>query len=212
MFSICPQCGAYTEEREIDLRWPFAICLDCGYAQRFARLPLFVLMGASSSGKSTIGLELAQIQRDVIVMECDILWRQEFDTLRDGYREYRDIWLRLATNIGQGGRPIGLVGAAILEQFELRTARGYFSAIHYLALVCDDNALAARLRARTAWRSSGSEPFIDEMLRFNRWLCAHAATTEPAMTILDTTDASVDASVARSLDWLRLHCPQVANT
>jgi hypothetical protein len=32
------------------------------------------------------------------------------------------------------------------------------------------------------------------------------------MTILDTTDASVDASVAHALDWLRLHWLQIANT
>ena len=47
--------------------------------------------------------------------------------------------------------------------------RRYFSQIHYLALVCDDNELARRLQARPAWRGSGNPAFIDNQIRFNRW-------------------------------------------
>jgi hypothetical protein len=208
MFNICPQCGAYTEKKTVDPRGPFAICPECGNAQRFERLPLFALTGASGVGKSTIGLALAQAQRDVIIMECDILWRPEFNTPEDGYRDYRNTWLRLAKNIGQAGRPVALVGSAIPEQFETCPERRYFSAIHYLALVCDDDALVARLKARPDWRRSGSEPFVNEMLRFNRWLRAHAATTKPAMTLLETTQSLVESSVASALDWMSRYWPQ----
>ncbi|MEZ4831324.1 MAG: hypothetical protein R2873_04840 [Caldilineaceae bacterium] len=50
------------------------------------------------------------------------------------------------------------------------TERRYFSVVHYLALICDDDVLAARLQQRPAWRQSSHQPFIDDQLRFNRWL------------------------------------------
>ena len=69
VFTICPQCGDYSEEKTIDTSGPFAICPSCGYAHPFKRLPLFVVTGASGSGKSTIGLALAPLLRDCILME-----------------------------------------------------------------------------------------------------------------------------------------------
>src|SRR5215469_1407756 len=118
MFTVCPQCGVYDEEKVIDPSGPFAICPACNYAHRFLRLPLFVVSGASGSGKSTLGLALVPLLHDCVVMESDLLWRPEFTTLQDGYRSYRNLWLLLAKNIGQGGRPVVLVGTALPEQFE----------------------------------------------------------------------------------------------
>src|SRR5215472_9131018 len=89
MFNICPECGEYSEEKAIDPSGPFAICSFCGHAQRFERLPLFIVTGASGSGKSTVGLALVRRLRECVVMETDILWRPEFDTPQDGYRTYR---------------------------------------------------------------------------------------------------------------------------
>src|SRR3712207_7603919 len=53
--------------------------------------------------------------------------------------------------------------------------RRLFSKIHYLGLVCDDEVLAARLRARPSWRDT-SDAFIAEHVKFNHWLKEHAAT------------------------------------
>jgi hypothetical protein len=207
MFNVCPQCGAYADEKTIDARGPFAICPGCGYAHRFERLPLFILTGASGAGKSAIGLALMSAQRDCVIMESDILWRPEFDTPEDGYRGYRNLWLRVAKNIGQAGKPVALVGSAIPEQFEPCPERRYFSEIHYRALICDDDVLVERLRARPAWRGSGEASVTATMLDFNRWLREHAATTTPPMTLLDTSRLSVAQSVAETLAWMRQHWP-----
>jgi hypothetical protein len=208
MFNVCPQCGEYSDEKTIDPRGPFAICPFCGYARPFERLPLFILTGASGSGKSTVGLALAPVLRDeCVVMESDILWRPELATPEDGYRSYRNLWLRVAKNIGQGGRPVVLIGSAVPEQFEPCPERRYFRALRYLALVCDDDVLEARLRRRPAWRGSGTDAFVAKMRAFNRWLREHAATTAPPMALLDTTHLTVHESTAQTQAWIRQHWP-----
>ena len=207
MFNVCPQCGAYAEEKIIDARGPFALCPVCRYAHRFERLPLFILTGASGAGKSTIGLALTSAQRECVIMDSDVLWRQEFATPEDGYRSYRNLWLRVAKNIGQSGRPVALVGSAIPEQFESCPERRYFSEIHSLALICDDGVLAERLRARPAWRGSGAASVIATILDFNRWRREHAATTTPPMTLLDTSQLSVERSVTQVVAWMHHYWP-----
>jgi gluconate kinase len=207
MFNVCPQCGEYSEEKAIDVRGPFAICPGCGFAHRFERLPLFLVTGASGSGKSTLGLELVHRAHECVVMEGDILWRPEFDTPEDGYRAYRNLWLRLAKNISQNGRPVVLLGSGLPEQFECCTERRYFSEVHYLALVADDDLLEARLRARPAWRRSATVDVIATMLEFNRWLREHAATTTPPMSLLDTSHLSVEQSVTHAQAWIHQYWP-----
>ncbi len=59
MFNICPTCGEYAVEKRIDPSGPFAFCPSCGHAHRFRQLPLFVITGASGTGKSTVCLSLA---------------------------------------------------------------------------------------------------------------------------------------------------------
>ena len=51
VFTVCPSCGEYSEEKEIDAACPFAICPYCGYRHRSVHLPLFIITGASGTGK-----------------------------------------------------------------------------------------------------------------------------------------------------------------
>jgi predicted kinase len=212
MFNICPECGEYSEEKAIDASGPFAICPFCGYAQRFARLPLFIVTGASGSGKSTLGLALVARPHECVVMEGDILWRPEYDTPQDGYRTYRTLWLRLANNISQSGKPVVLVGSAIPAQFEVCSERRYFDALHYLALIADDDVLEQRLRARPAWRQSASSDVLATMKSFNHWLREHASTTTPPMSLLDTSHLSIEESVSHASAWIRQYWPQSAQS
>lgn len=205
MFNVCPRCGEYSVEKEIDLSGPFAICPDCGYPHPFIRQPLFILTGPSGAGKTTTGLELVRQLPECVVLESDILWDTAFDTPHDNYRRYREIWLRVAKNIGQNGRPVVLVGTAEPDQFEGLSERRYFASIYYLALVCDDNLLVERLQQRPAWRAAGSPEFIEKMVNFNRWLKENAGTTRPPISLLDTSNISIDESVSHTANWIRQH-------
>jgi DNA-directed RNA polymerase subunit RPC12/RpoP/predicted kinase len=206
MYNVCPACGQYSEE-EIDPAGPHAVCPACGHRQRFRRLPLFVITGASGAGKTVVCLGLVEVLRECVVLESDILWRSEFDRPEEDYRTYRNLWLRLVKNIAQGRRPVVLCGSVVPDGFERCPERRYLSGIHYLALVCDDDELIRRLRARPVWRGSSDEAFIERMLNFNGWFRRNAAGSQPPVDLLDTTHITVDETVARVADWVRARWP-----
>jgi len=118
VFNVCPQCGEYSVEKTIDPSGPFAICPFCHYAHPFLQQPLLIITGPSGVGKTTICLKLVPLLKECVVMESDILWGAFPATPENNYRDYRNMWLRIAKNIGQAGRPVVLCGTALPEQFE----------------------------------------------------------------------------------------------
>jgi len=203
VFNVCPKCGEYSVEKAIDSSGPFAVCPFCGYAHPFLQQPLFIITGASGSGKTTVYLELVPLLYECVVLESDILWGAIPASPENNYRDYRNVWLRVAKNIGQNGRPVVLCGTAIPEQFEACPERRYFSTLRYLAMVCDDELLEERLKQRPQWRKSGSVELIEEMIRFNRWLKEHASTTQPPMTLYDTGFRSISETARDVAQWIR---------
>ncbi len=111
MLHICQNCGIYRPDKIVDPAGPFAICPDCQHSVRFKRLPLLIVGGASGTGKSTLCSRMAGKIQDAVLLDADILWRPEFNKPEDGYRDFFDLWLRIAVNIGQSGRPIVIFGA-----------------------------------------------------------------------------------------------------
>jgi hypothetical protein len=201
VFNVCPGCGLYREDKIVDAARQAAICPDCGYEYRFLQLPLLVVTGASGTGKSTVMLALSGKQAQFVCLDSDILWRDEFNKPDDDYMQYRNLWLRVVKNIAQSGRPVALFGSSTPGQFERCAERRYIGDIRYLGLVCDDDELERRLKARPGWRKSGSEEVVTRMKQFNRWLRDNAAGT--GMTTLDTTAMDIDATVAATLQWMR---------
>jgi broad-specificity NMP kinase len=203
MFNVCPGCGEYSADKEIDEAGAYAICPVCGHRHKFARLPLFILTGASGSGKSTASLALSDKSKDVVVMESDILWRDEFNRPETNYQNYREMWLRVCKNISQAGKPVVLSGCAVPEQFEACVERRYFSDIHYLALVCGNESLASRLRTRPAWRDCFRDEYIQDHLAFNDWLKSNAENTQPRMTLLDTSEKTAVETAEEVIRWIK---------
>jgi broad-specificity NMP kinase len=202
MFNVCPNCGEYRADKIVEPEGAYAVCPSCNYRHKFIRLPLFILNGASGAGKTTTCLVLTARAKDLVVMESDILWRDEFNQPATDYRDYRETWLRVCKNISQVGKPVMLCGAGVPAQFEQCVERRYFSAIHYLALVCDDEVLAKRLRDRPAWRESSGDDYIARHVAFNGWLKNNASSTEPPMTLVDTSEITVEESVKRVEEWV----------
>lgn len=202
MFNVCHTCGSYAEMPDIDPAGPDVVCRDCGARRRFRRLPLFLVTGASSSGKTVIAEALVGELRECVVLEHDLLWQKQYDTLEDGYRVFRRLWLHLAANLAQSGRPVVLIGTTLPEQNEQLPERAYFSATHYLGLVCDDDLLVQRLRSRPAWRGI-NEAFVDRMVSFNRWLKENAASCAPPLFLVDTSLGSPEAVASEVAAWVR---------
>lgn len=205
MFNVCPSCGEYHADKIIVPEGTYAVCPNCNYHHKFVRLPLFVLTGASGVGKTSTCLALAAKAKDFVVMESDILWRDEFNQPATDYRNYRETWLRVCKNISQAGKPVILCGAGIPAQFETCIERRYFSNIHYLALICEDEILVSRLRSRPAWRGSFKDEYITEQVAFNRWLINNAQNTQPPLSLLNTSEITVNESVAGVEQWIHSH-------
>jgi hypothetical protein len=204
MFHVCWSCGSYRPDKRIDSAGSTAICPECGRAHPFRALPLLLVGGASGTGKSTVCQALLGTRDDVVLLDADILWQPAFDTPEDGYRAFFASWLRLCLGIHQAGRSVVLFGGgcAVPANIESLAERRYFSAVHYLALTCDDAELTARLRARPAWRESAEEPFLGQQLAFNAWLRDPPVEVAPLLTRLDTGAAAPTATVRAVDAWI----------
>lgn len=205
MFNICVDCGQYRVDKRIDSyeNKTYAICPACGYSHEFLQLPLFIVTGASGTGKSTAAYTLSGLSKDYIPMETDILWDDRFNTPNNQYREYRELWLRMAKNMSKAGKPVILFGTAMPEQLESCVERRYFSTIFYLALVCEKNVLTERLLNRPLWRNSHNQDFINNMVSYNQWLLENAAKNELSIDLLDTTLQTKQETAEMIISWAK---------
>ena len=143
MFEICPACGKYSDGMLVEqgkIR-----CPACGNAAPFVQRPQFFLTGASGVGKSTAARILFDTRKEYVTLECDILWRDFFNTPQDGYADFRDTWLRLAANVSQYGKSAVLCGCVTPEQIQARPRKRYFSELHFIGVVCSEAEMARRM-------------------------------------------------------------------
>lgn len=206
MFNVCHNCGLYRADKTIDPSGPYAICPECGHKHLFRQLPLLIVSGASGAGKTTACNALLGRLADVVLLDSDILWRPEFNHPENNYRDYFELWLRMAKNISQAGRPVVLFGAGVgvPENIEPCIERRYFSNIQYLALVCDDEVLETRLKARPSWRGSGEQTYIDNHVQFNRWFKGQQPGESP-IHLLDTTHETFESTVEQVRVWIQVN-------
>lgn len=198
MSMVCAECGEYTRRESI--RGTERICGSCGAAESFRKLPLFCVTGASGSGKTTVVAALRDLLRETVVLERDVLLREEIDWTQRDWEIFRSTWLRLAFEVGQSGRPAVLVGTTWPDDEEPLHEARYFSTINYLCLACDDATLVTRLTARPAWRRSSQPGFVERMRQFNRQA---KESRDPRVTLLDTTSLSVAETAERVAKWIR---------
>jgi DNA-directed RNA polymerase subunit RPC12/RpoP len=205
MFNVCTACGLSHVTPEFDAAG-YLVCQSCGHRRPFRRLPLMLVGGPAGAGKSTVGALLLGVVTEALIVESDPLWRREFNTPQDGYASYTSMWLLLSAHLSQSGRPVALFGAgfAVPHNFAALPECGYFSALHFLGLVCDDDVLTERLRRRPRWRNTTAE-LIAEHIEFNHWLKRHAAETDPPVTLIDTTRAAPAETAAAVAAWIRAH-------
>jgi hypothetical protein len=143
---------------------------------------------------------------DLIPLDSDILWSPAFDTPENNYRDFFETWLRVCKNIAQSGRSTVLfgAGAAVPENLENCIEKRYFSGIHYLALVCSDQALIQRLQARPKWRNRQQYDFITEQIHFNQWFMNYNnGGIQPVIRLINTSQLSPEETAFEISNWIR---------
>lgn len=117
VFEICASCEESSKDWTAEVDAGVIVCPRCGNGSPFVFLPLHVLIGASGSGKTTIIRHLAGRALPFVTLDQDILRSSPFDTAEDGYRAFRETWLRFTANIHQSRNPVLLVGSGTPDQY-----------------------------------------------------------------------------------------------
>ncbi|TFF84965.1 hypothetical protein EU523_00750, partial [Candidatus Heimdallarchaeota archaeon] len=74
MFNICSQCGRLTIEPEVIIEEEsyYLVCSDCGAKTKFKRYPLYLILGASGTGKTTLCRKITAKFKDYITVDGDV--------------------------------------------------------------------------------------------------------------------------------------------
>ena len=178
------QCGPGTVLRR-DGRQALR-CPRCGAVQQVPAFPLFVVTGASGTGKTTIAGPLRQRLPDCVIFEADTI----LHVAALGWDNWRNTWLQLAHAIALNDRTTVLLGSLLPTQLEQLPARMLIGPIRFCTLDCPDDVLAARLGSRPAWRGTSSQAKIAEHQRFSAWLRTqiHPCFDTSTLSIAETAD------------------------
>lgn len=199
---ICTHCGEWDEIPDTAAGTSVLRCASCQRTRPFLRLPLYCVSGPSGTGKSTIaGMLLDRLRARFVVLEQDLLWVDGLRDPADHHRLFRSTWLRTAAMVQQSGRPVVLCGTVMPPELEPLPERALFTGVHYLALTCEPDTLAARLRARPAWRGWDEER-IGENREFAAWVEAEAGHLDPPLTLVDTTRAEPAQTADTVCRWI----------
>jgi hypothetical protein len=174
-----------------------AVCPACGESESALRLPLFVVTGASGSGKTTVYPYLVATLRECVIFDVDWLIDSFAQACAPGpisWPAFRDAWISIAHGVAQGGRHTVLLGPLMPEHLAGVPARRWVTDIHFAVLDCTDDARRARLAARPPWR----ERAIDEHIAF----AAHLRRIIPRLI---PTDGGPADAAKRVAEWVRGH-------
>jgi hypothetical protein len=175
-----------------------AVCPECRASEPAPRLPLFVVTGASGSGKTTVLPHLSACLPEFAVFDIDWLIGPVARASAPGpvdWAALRDAWLTVAHGVAQGGRHTVLLGSIVPDQLDDLPSRQWVTDIHFALIDCPDDVRRARLATRPAWRGSD----IDEHIRFA------AALRRILGTVIDTT-GTPERTALRVARWVRTTC------
>lgn len=198
MIGICPQCGNYNWDKTVTETE--IACPRCGHRWHYRRLPLFILSGCSGVGKTTTAQELLQRQTDLIVLDADLFYNlMPHESDEDYLRQVEQV-LSLSRNLMQCGKPVLWTMAGSLDKIHRTYNCRFFSAIHCLALTCEESALRRRM---TEGRGIADEGWLQSSADYNRYFQTHDQLGDLRFETLDITDKSVSEVASAVEAWVQ---------
>jgi hypothetical protein len=188
----CQQCEEPTVMQPRD---DLAVCPVCGAREAARRLPLFVVTGASGSGKTTVFPHLVAALDDCLVFDVDWLigpFKRACEFGEVDWPAFRDAWLSVAHGAAQSGRHTVLLGPFMPGQLADLPGRRWVSDVHFAVLDCPDDVRRARLGARPKWRERAVERHIE--------FAAHLRRITPLVV---PTDGTPQQSAGLLAAWVR---------
>ena len=198
MLGICAKCGNHDWDKEVaDSR---IRCPKCGDAWSFTCRPLFILTGCSGVGKTTTGIHIMRNTADVVVLDADMFYNiMPGETEEDNYAQIEQIQ-SLSKNIMQSGKQVLWTMAGNLDKLNHTYHRRFFSEIHCLALVCEENALRKRM---AEGRGITDQSWIQGSVDYNDYFKSHTSLGDTEFETVDITGKSVEEVAEHVIKWMK---------
>ena len=173
-----------------------AWCPECGRRDHDAAIePLFVVTGASGSGKTAIFAPLARALAGRCVT-FDVDWLLDAAGALSGGRPiawpaFWEAWLAVAHGVAQSGKPTVLLGS-LMPPLDGLASRRWVGDIHYLLLDCTDDLRHDRIESRPPWRQHD----IEKQTAFANWLRSQIPDR------VDTSDKTPEDTATAVASWV----------
>jgi hypothetical protein len=198
--SVYYYCQSCDEQVAMEPRDGHAVCPRCGRPDDAVTLgPLFIVTGASGSGKSAVFAPLARRMRGrCVTFDVDLLHDAAgaFSGSQPiNWGAFFDAWLAVAHGVTQSGMPAVLLGPVVPGNLQQSPARRWIGDIHCIVLDCPDELRRARMSARPPWRSHDT----DGQVEFGQWLRRNIADR------VDTSRGTPEDTAAAIAAWIDGH-------
>lgn len=193
-------CQSCDTQVALEPRGGSTVCPVCGRPGADATVAdLFIVTGASGSGKTTVLAPLAaRLRGRCVTFDADLLMDAAgaFSAGRPiNWAAFHEAWLAIAHGAAQSGLPVVLLGPFIPEHLAGLSARRWIGDVHFLVLDCPDELRRARMGARPPWRSQDDEA----QLEFGRWLRRNIADR------IDTSGGDPEETADAVAAWIDRH-------
>jgi hypothetical protein len=191
----CPTCDAFALTSNGPSN-PLK-CTTCGVEIPANPLPLFLISGASGTGKSTLVMRLRVHLPDCFVVGADLL----IDVTNRDHNAFLQRWIRIAYATAQCGRPLVLAGVIERKEIEDHAEHKLLTGpVHMVGLHCEERVREERLWGRPRWAKHPAEK-LKKRIREHAELSEKVRET--ADVVFDSGKMNAEEIAKKVAEWVK---------